>query len=103
MNNIEIAKQMYHHQDYKKALDLITLLITNREVSPKSVDYADILCYLGNCKLRLYEIFKNKNLLYDSLTDFITAENVNRICSHNTSSKSISKGIIICNNYYSQI
>ena len=102
MNNIEVAKQMYHHQDYKKALDLINLLITNKEVSPESVDYIDILYYLGNSKLRLYELFnKNEALLFDALTDFITAENSIRFYSHNITSKSISESIILCNRYHS--
>lgn len=75
MTEFEKAKEHYHHKEYQKAIDMILNLIDNNTVTNSSIEYPDILTYLGASRLGLYEISKNKSLVYEALTDFATGAN----------------------------
>jgi len=70
-------------------------LIKNEEVLATSLNYPDILWYLGNCRLNLYETSKNKSLIYEALTDFAIGANALYI-HHNTKSDDLIKGMKKC-------
>lgn len=95
MTNFEKAKQAFHHAEYQKSLDLIIELLKNGNVPIASSDYPDILWYLGNCRLKLYDTSKNKSLIYEALTDFATGANALHI-HYNTTSDDLKKGMRKC-------
>lgn len=76
MRELEKAKQYYHHGEVQKAIDIIVALLQSNAVATSSIYYPDIICYLGDCRLALYESSKNKSLVWEALTDFATAENL---------------------------
>lgn len=79
------AKQFFHHQEYQKAIDLILELFKNKQIGENSIEYPDLLCYLGDSRLNLYEITKNKSLIFEAISDFATAENNLLFKGHNPS------------------
>jgi hypothetical protein len=95
MTVFEQAKQYYHHLEYQKAIDTINELLKNKTIEIKSIDYPDILCYLGDSKLGLYEKTKNKSLLYEALTDFATGANA-LLVFHNTTSNDLNNRLKKC-------
>jgi hypothetical protein len=95
MTEFEKAKQYYHHKEYQTAIDLILELIGRNTITDKSIEYPDILCYLGDSRLGLYETSKNKSLVYEALTDFATGAN-SLLVFHQTTSSDLNKRIKKC-------
>ncbi len=95
MKEIELAKQYYHHQEYNKAIDTILAFLAKNTISNKSIDYPDILCYLGNSRLGLYNKTKNKSLIYEALTDFATGANA-LLIFHQRTSDNLNKQLKKC-------
>lgn len=82
MTEFEKAKQWYHHKEYHRAIELILELLSTKAIANKSIDYIDILCYLGDSRLELYETLKNKSLINEALTDFATSANALLVFNH---------------------
>lgn len=95
MTEFEKAKQHYHHNEFQKAIDLIIELISSKKVVDKSLDYPDILCYLGDSRLGLFEISKNKSLVYEAFTDYATGANA-LLVYHQTLSTDLNKRLKKC-------
>ena len=95
MTNFEKAKQEYHQAEYQNSLDIIIELLKNESVPINSLDYPDILWYLGNCRLNLYNKSKNKSHIFEALTDFATGANALHI-HHNTTSDNLNSGMRKC-------
>jgi hypothetical protein len=75
MTDFETAKQFYHHQEYQKSFDLMLELLKNKSIVENAIEYPDLLCYLGDSRLALYETTKNKSLIFEAITDYASAEN----------------------------
>lgn len=96
MKEFDKAKEHFHHKEYKKAIDIILDLIQNKNaVSNKSIDYSDILCYLGDSRIGLYELTKSKSLIYEALTDYATGANA-LLIFHNMTSDDLNKRLKKC-------
>jgi hypothetical protein len=95
MTEFETAKQHFHHKEFQKAIDLIIELISSKKVVDKSLDYPDILCYLGDSRLGLSETSKNKSLIYEALTDYATGANA-LLVFHQTTSTDLNKRLKKC-------
>jgi len=95
MKEFEKAKQCYNHKEYQKAIDLILELLSSNTIANKSVDYPDLLCYLGDSRLGLYNTSKNKSLLDEALTDYATGANA-LLVFHNTTSADLNKRLEKC-------
>ena len=95
MTDFEKAKQYYHHKEFQKAIDLIIELLSSKTVLNKSLDYPDILCYLGDSRLGLFETSKNKSLVYEALTDYATGANA-LLVFHKTTSTDLNKRLKKC-------
>jgi hypothetical protein len=95
MSEFEKAKQYYHHREYQNAIDLILDLFSRNVIENKSIEYPDILCYLGDSRLKLYETSKNKSLVYEALIDFTTGAN-SLLIFHKTTSDDLNNRIRIC-------
>ena len=75
MKEFDKVKQFYHHQEYQKAIDMVIDLIGRNVITSKSIEYPEIICCLGDSRLKLYDMTKNKSLIYEALTDYATAAN----------------------------
>lgn len=95
MTEFEKAKQYYHHKEFQKAIDLIIELISSKTILNKSLDYPDVLCYLGDSKLGLFETSKNKSLVYEALIDYATGAN-SLLVFHQTTSTDLNKRLKKC-------
>lgn len=75
-NNYEYALELYHHQEYEKAKNLIIDIIEKKEVKYGSLEYANLLYYLGSSRVNIFlKERKNKSLLFEAKTDFATPGN----------------------------
>jgi hypothetical protein len=90
MTEFEKAKQYYHHKEFQKAIDLIIELLSSKKVLNKSLDYPDILCYLGASRLELFETSKNKSVVYEAITDYLAGANA-LLVFHQTTSTDLNK------------
>ena len=95
MTQIEKAKQHYDNKEYPKAIDLILNLINKGIVLDNSIEYHDILLYLGDSRLCLYHTSRNKSLVYEALTDFATGAN-SLFAFHQTISTDLNNRIKKC-------
>jgi hypothetical protein len=95
MIEFEKAKQYYHHKEFQKAIDLIIELLSSEIVLNKSLDYPNILGYLGESRLGLFETSKNKSLVYEAITDYATGAN-SLLVFHQTTSTDINKRLKKC-------
>lgn len=75
MRDFEKAKQCFHHGEFQKAIDIIVALLHSNAVDASSIYYPDIICYLGDSRSALYVSSKNKSLVREAITDFVTAQN----------------------------
>ena len=95
MEYLSELNQYYHHKEFQKAIDLIIELLSSKTVLNKSLDYPDILCYLGDSRLGLFETSKNKSLVYEALTDYATGANA-LLVFHKTTSTDLNKRLKKC-------
>jgi hypothetical protein len=95
MTDFEKAKQHFHHQEYEASISLIIKMLQNDVLRTDTIEYPDILCYLGDSRLKLYEKTKNKSLIYEALTDFATAAN-SLLVFHETTSTDLNNRIKNC-------
>ncbi len=95
MTQFKKAKQYYHHKEFQKAIELIIELISSKVVMNNSIDYPDIMCYLGDSRLGLFETAKNKSLVYEAVTDYATGANP-LLVFHQTTSTDLNKRLKKC-------
>jgi hypothetical protein len=95
MTDIEKAKQLFHHQEYEKSTSLFMKILQDGSLKTDTIEYPDILCYLGDSRLKIYEKTENKSLIYEALIDFATAANA-LFASHETISTDLNNRIKKC-------